>query len=520
MLVLLIKIEYKPCEISKVTMMRKIRYGSYKFFIIAIIISLQVISVYADDDCCDRSHTFFVPRKNTTNSVFELGLTNYHWYHHQERSDEFHLGFYATPFFQQTSKPEEIAQYFLRNNQECLKFSELNEDPCRGICSLWFGIESDVNTHLEIPFTMSPQRRVYGTYYNIMLANGAGLCDFWLNIGFAAMIVEHKLRMCENIKEKAGPLSNFDLGTIDEFESVIAALNNPEWQFGRFCRGTSTRFGVDDIQIKLGYDWYYCADSDNHVSPYLLATIPTGRHQRSKIIFEPLVGSKNGSIGFGVNADYTFFSGEEHDVTWLFDAKYRYAFSADQCRSFDLCENGDWSRYLLIVPEDQHLDTQPGINLFSGKAKVTPQSTIDIWTALHWQYDSCAFELGYDFWWRQQEKVCFNCDIEEGFGIFDLAGMNGAPQSASKANISECATGSNQAPSDPTFVTLKTSDLDIDSAAHPSASSSTLYAAVSWQTEPRELPPLLLGIGGQYEFAHDIDALEQWAIWIKLGIIF
>lgn len=430
----------------------------------------------------------------------------------------FILVFMPLHFFSSQLSRKKLARYFLRDNKECLTFSEVNEDPCN-ICSLWFGLESDVNSNFNATFSMNPRRRAYGSYFNVLLSKAWEGHQFWFNVAFTAMRAKHELRMCETVQELAGPLSNFEEGTINQFTSVIAALNNPEWCFGKFSQCSLNRSGVDDIQLKLGYDWYYTPERNNHLSPYLVATIPTGKRQRSEFIFEPVVGSKNGSVGLGLNFDYTFYSCEQQSVTWLFDIKYRYVFGAEQCRSFDLCKNGDWSRYLLVVPQDQTLATQPGINLFSLEAKVTSRSTIDIWTALHWQCDSFNFEVGYDFWWRQKEKVCLKKKIASGFGIFDLAGMNGVPTSASTANISQCATGSNQAQSDATFVTLTTSDLDIDSAAHPAALSSTLYASFSWQPTPGSYP-LMLGFGGQYEFAHRIAALEQWAFWGKLGIVF
>ncbi len=486
--------------------------------VVFLLFTNLIVNLNADNKNCDQSHSFFVPRQITTNSVFGLGLNSYQWYHEREQDDSFHFGFYATPFFQQSSQSKKLACYFLRDNRKCLTFSEVNEDSCN-ICSLWFGLESDVNSNFNARFSMNPRREAYGSYFNLLLSKAWEGHQFWLNFALTAMHAKHELRMRQIVQELAGPLSNFEEGTIDQFTSVICALNNFEWCFGKFSQCSLNRFGVDDIQLKLGYDWYYTPERNNHLSPYLVATIPTGKRQRSEFIFEPLVGSKNGSAGVGLNFDYTFYSCEHDPITWLFDIKYRYVFGADQCRSFDLCKNGDWSRYLLVVPQDQTLATQPGINLFSLEAKVTPRSTIDIWTAVHWQWDCFNLEGGYDFWWRQKEKLCLKGCIKDGFGIFDLAGASGVPTSASTANISQCATGSNQAQSDASFVTLATSDLDIDSASHPAALSSTLYGAFSW--DPTfDGYPIMVGFGAQYEFAHRIAALDQWAVWGKLGIVF
>lgn len=486
-----------------------------KQYIVACIFGSLGLPLFADN--C-HSHTFFVPRQVTTNSTFELGLNNYHWYHERPLDDRWYIGFYATPFFQQTNRGKKTARFFLRNGQSCLNFHEINTNPC-DIESLWFGLESDVNTNFNATFTMDPRRRTFGSYFNTYFVQEWGPHAVWLNIAFAVMRAEHDLRMCETVRQLPGPLSNFALGSIDEFTSVISALNNSTWFFGKFSPCTLKRTGVDDIQVKIGYDWFYSVENHNHVSPYIVGTIPTGKRQRSEFIFEPLVGSKNGSIGAGVNFDYDFYRNEYHAFTWLFDVKYRFVFSADQCRSFDLCVNGDWSRYLLIVPQSQHLAAQPGINLFSTRARVEPRSTLDLWTALHWQWSEFNLEVGYNFWWRQKEKVCINCSISNGFGIFDLAGSGGVPQSASQANISQSVIGSNKAPSDASFVVIRTRDLDLNSAAHPHAFSSTVYTGFGWHPTPGGYP-LLLGLGGQYEFAHTNAALEQWAIWGKLGIIF
>ena len=481
--------------------------------------SIMVSAILNADDSSCKSHTFFVPRQITTNSVFELALNNYDRYQGWDPEDGYHFAIYATPFYQRSSKGEKIARYFLRGGNQSLTFNEINED-LNALCSLWFGIESDVNTQFASgAFCMDPRRTAYGSYFNTSFANRWGNNALWLHIGFAAMRVKHELRIHSSLEEIAGPLSNFKLGTLDEFTSIIDALNNAEWNFGKFSTCRLSKGGVDDVQLKLGYDRFYGEEEYNHVSLYFVGTIPTGKQQRSEFIFEPLVGSKSGSIGAGINSGYTFYCGEKYDISWLFDLKYRSVFSADQCRSFDLCKNGEWSRYLLVVPQDQHLATQPGINLLSGTAHVRPGSTIDLWTALNWSWHEYNIEFGYNFWWRQKERVTLKKTASTTLGIFDLAGMNGVPQTASEANISQSAIGTNQAPSDASFVAITANDIDLDSAAHPAAFSSTVYVAFDWSLVRSDYT-VLVGLGGQYEFAHRTSALEQWGIWGKLGLVF
>jgi len=498
--------------LKKEKVMKRLIYGLF-----CIIASIVMNSIEAN------SHTFFVPRQTTTNSIFELGLNNYAWYHNRSADKEYTYGLYATPFFQQSTKGKDRAKYFFPCNKECLTFNEINHDP-NAIESLWFGIMSDLNTNLSGTFSMSPRRRAYGSYFNAYFGKEWSNHSLWFNVAFAVMGVDHSLRMCEKVGEEAGPLSDFELGTINEFTSIISALNNSEWDFGKFCCSKLKRSGVDDIQLKLGYDWFFSENADgegyeNHVSPYLVGTIPTGKRQHSNYIFEPLVGSKNGSFGAGLNADYGLHSGDKSALTWLIDFKYRYVFGVDQCRSFDLCKNGDWSRYLLVVPSDQRLDTQQGVNLLTLNTRVTPGSTIDLWTALHWEFSKFDIEVGYNFWWRQKERIDCKNGLASGYGIFDIAEATVVPQSASCANISQGPLAPNQAESDLEFVSITSRDLNFDSAAHPAAFSSTVYLAADHRCKNAK-HPIIIGVGGQYEFAHRIAALDQFAIWAKLGITF
>lgn len=477
---------------------------------------LLVSTALSQADC--RSHSFFVPRQITTNSVFELALNDSHWYHHADDEDACYFSLDATPFYQQSTRGKELAQYFLRDQNCELTFNEINEDT-NALCSLWFGLEADVNTQFTGTFSMRPRRKAYGSYISACWVKKWEKRAVWFRLGFAAMRVEHALRICSSNDETDGPLSNFSLGSINQFTKIVNALNNSDWCFGKFSCRTLKRGGIDDVQLKLGHDWLYENRRFERFSLYLVGTIPTGKRQRSEFIFEPLVGSKHASLGAGLNFDYNVKENDTYTLSWLFDVKYRYVFAADQCRSFDLCENGDWSRYLLVVPEAQHLATEPGINLFSGRVRVKPRSTVDLWTALRWARDKYTFEIGYDFWWRQQEKVSLPSKPIQQYGILDLAGINGVPQSASKANISNSAIGSNAAPSDATFVALTKQDLNLDSGAHPTAFSSTLYGAVAWVDEKPEYE-LMAGVGAQYEIGHRKAALSQWGIWVKLGVRF
>ena len=448
------------------------------------------------------SKTFFTPRSiSLDDSTFELALTNYDRYHGD--NDDSWLNFYVKPFYQRSRKGCDLARYFLPNNQRCVT---LSEDGTGDLDSLFFNLISPAGTFYNSTVCLSPRRTTYGAVFTFY-ANLDCLCDkLWLGINFAAMGAKHDLHVCET--------GSVAPGTLSGFTDACDAFNNPEWTAGRLACRSLKRSGVDDIQLKLGYD--YCSNEDSHGTIYLVTSIPTGKRPRSCYLFEPIVGSKHGSLGLGFNGDYTFNVCDDHNLTLMGDIKYRYVFRATERRSFDLI-NGDWSRYLPLVSSATPVLLTPGINAFTLNAEVTPRSTINLWTAVHYDYCNWNFELGYNFWWRQAEKVCIKCPLASDIGILDLAGIcSGTATSANAATIAQSIIN-NIALSDGTFTDLTTSLLNQNSAAHPRALSNKIYASIGYNTECY-CHPILLGINGSYEFGHRCAALSQGAVWGTVGI--
>ena len=110
--------------------------------------------------------------------------------------------------------------------------------------------------------------------------------------------------------------------------------------------------GVDDICIKLGYD--FIRDENEHAGIYGLVFAPTGKGTKAKYLFEPLVGSRHVGAGLGFNADALIYECDAYSVDLLVDARYAYFFKHKEWRSIDLF-NGDWSRYLLSCTNQQQL---------------------------------------------------------------------------------------------------------------------------------------------------------------------
>ena len=178
---------------------------------------------------------------------------------------------------------------------------------------------------------------------------------------------------------------------------------------------------------------------------------------------------------------------------WSFqaDAKLRYLLCGNERRSFDL-KNGPWSRYLLVAHVDDPSTPLDGINHFTRNLRVLPGASADVWTALHYVHADFNLEVSWSGYWRDKERVRLTDAWREDIAIFDIAGdARGRAVSASTANISQSDYGVNAAPSDRYFTPVTKKDLNLQSAAMPSACTSTLALGFSFNTMLLDSPTMI-----------------------------
>lgn len=493
------------------------------YFYISMLCALAPALLHADvlkfDDLC-LSRTVFVPRSVTHDSTFELAMNNWDFYHPQNPDDCNWLNVYLTPFYQRSFNNRKTARYFFPHEQEQIV---LAQDGTGDVNPVWLNLLCGQGQNYRSILSMTPRRTEAGVnialYKEFPRELNRGI---WIAVVFTPMYARTNLHLCEKQQNCNG--------IVDNIQNGIDALNNPELLFGKFSSCPLKRFGNDDIQIKVGYN-QYTNDFLSHRGLYFVGTIPTGIRPCNEYIFEPRIGTRHGAFGFGVNIDNLVCQSDNYIVSWMVDFKYRYLFGHRECRSFDLCQNGEWSRFLQVVPSNDRSNSSFGINsCFTQKVKVKPRSQIDFWTAIHWKHCNFNWEFGYDFWFRQSEKIRFkNCKNNNccPFGIYDIAGdaarqngqnqQLGQPISASQAGICQAVTGPNQVVSDLIFTEV--GPLDPNSGAHPRVISNKVYGSFAYDTYCWG-EPMFFGLGASVEAAVGKTGLDQWAVWGKWGINF
>lgn len=486
--------------------------------------------------CNICAHTTFVPRLMSQNLVLEDALFFYNQFHlpccDSECPPWISLQI-AAPYYFKSTKSNRLARYFMPGCNECAVVGQNNTSD---ISSLWLGIIASPETPFESTICIEPKRKVIGGAFRLFFDFGAYdscYCNWWASIFIPVQQVTHDLNITEVISPDSGaPI------VPPSFPNVISALNNPEWLYGKFSPNRLKKTGVDDISMRLGYNFVH--NEEDILGLYGVLFVPTGKGTKSQYVFEPLVGSKHVGIGAGLIADYTFYECGSTSIDFLLDARYARFFKNHEIRSIDLY-NGDWSRYLLVAQPSDPTNMLPGINFFTQKVNVNPRNLFEVWMAFSFNYCNFHFEAGYDFWYRSKEKISL-ADKDLGVGIYDIAydPLTTCQVSESCAKICQSVRTLPGAPvSDEEFVTVKNSNalndivvvenncanipcsyLNLNSAANPRALSSTIYGAISYDCCLCCEYPVMIGVGGQYEFAHRRSALSQYGVWLKTAISF
>jgi hypothetical protein len=461
-----------------------------------------------------KGQTFLRPKPLSQDMALELGLYEYNIQYGKDIATWCPwLSMQISPFYFRSTNKDKIAQYFLPNCKQCITVAQNNTSD---VSSPWLGL---VNT--EDPFDstvcLCPYRVAWGAALNFYVSGKDVVEGCLRNLWFSVFMPIAQIRTNLQITEKL----NGGRGTATGLETAIQALNNPTWEYGTFPVCTQTKTGIDDVQVKLG--WELARNECSGGGIYAVLYIPSGHESRACTIFEPTLGSgDHAGLGGGLYGDYVFWEGCASSLSVLANVRYAYFFRGTETRSFDLT-NGAWSRYMLFANQITPQISFPAINFLTFPVEVTPRGTVDVWAALHYNHCNWDLELGYEFWWRQAEDICIKCDpFAQSVSIFDIgrAGTEIPLTSASTATISQGVGNEADGPvSDAVFTPLTLSSLRVSSGANPKTYTNKVYGAVSWNFEWLDYGGII-GFGASYEHAHNRGALSQAGGWIKAAVNF
>ncbi len=434
-----------------------------------------------------------------------------------------------------------LNRYFLTSNKSSLTAQEY-KDPnftqdglfTKDLEARNFNIETTATdeTFKSIIF-FRPQQTTFGIGFG-WLQNFWYDCDgvprVWMEVSFPVQYVKNEMDLHETVINDGGGVSDtIGLDGAPHVANMKDAFKQSNWLYGKVdnCRKLDT-WGVSDIEVVFGYN-AFCSERCD-LDAYAGFVAPTGtkiNQCNAAYIFSPVVGNNHHwGLLFGAHACFRFYQHGLHTIRLEFDAEGQYLFKNTQWRSFDLVQQGQWSRYLEVYqnlaqaeaaagatpPLTMNMGTS-GINVFTLPAEVHPHFTINTNSAFIYNWKGLQAEVGFNFYSRQAEDIrrcSWNTDVAvkdiDGTGLTNIA-----------RTIKNNFHNSDTALVDYTPLTI--ADLDLNSAAHPTMLSHTIYAALGYNWDDICIPTFIGG-GASYEFTTVDTALDRWLIFAKVGISF
>lgn len=448
---------------------------------ILFLLFLIPLSLSAKNNCVKSKSnsltekTFFRPRTAIEDATLFLAMNNYRIYQKYldipiitdgkiiDRDENFY--FHGAIFFENSRKSKELKKYFFPD--EIITSSN--------------NLVNQIQNYL-----LCPKREIVGVFLNYH-QDICSLEGLWVDAKLALYRARHSFLLdCE--------------------DKHCAHVNDflKQLKLDKISLQPIQKFGIDDLEVKLGYMVYQSQEYADYLNLYGSVIIPTASKPKADFLFEPLVGRAHWGAGVGLNGGLKIFQKDEDQrfIALMADLSYQYLFSASELRlirSNIICpaetnqflnDLNDLSNTIDTALIDVPVSIEKKLNsikttllnnelkkLRKQKFKITPGGVINFWLAMHYQHSSWNIELGYNLWWKDHEKVCLkkSCDIVK--------------------------------------------NLDLHLVSQPSALTNKIYVLMGYfATEAKHTLPVF--VGGSYEFAKDKNALEQWAIWLGIDFSF
>ncbi len=429
----------------------------------------------------------------TSNTNFRITSTNplfFTFINHQDKKS----GYEMTPFFSSMYNNRQVTSNIILNHKNTIA---LDQSGFGDFNPSWINLVGNtVDASYVSNVTFDPHVSQGGMLFHAYAESES------LYIDVKTAILETKSKI--TISEVGG-----NNGLNEGITNAQQAFSQSDWNFGKI--GTSNQvIGLDNIQVEIGTTKKFQQSKNTTVSFFGLVEAPTGKGSRAEWLLEAKVGTNHWGLGFGAQThsqlpgNLEIFSGMD----------YRYIFGNVETRSFDLVNNGQWSRYLGLqdtygLPNSPDVYPLPGINYFTQQAHILGRSQLNIYGSLEKKFGTQGkFTLGYNFFYDEQERIGTISHITPGFGIYALDGSSGGAggsATASMAQIYEANPTQNEVLYP---VSVTTDQFDKRSACAGTMMSHRLSTSIRRVTDTYSY-----GFGTQIDAPVTPDGISTWAVW-------
>lgn len=505
--------------------------------------------------------TFLMPRAQGVNLPMEHTSFEEELIPRKLEEGKFGATFAITPFFQQSTDHDDTADYFLIHNKNKITLKTDSNDTTAET-NYFSSVTDDLDINYlyhhngrgghdaahsyQVNVSLDPEQTVYGARMDYYQNLGVILKNLYLKIDAPIVHVENDPKLVVDgatsgmahptAAEITDRINRYLQGSFEQDpellmtageQGAITQLNNLQTRLTHAKIAKRSVAGVADVDVALGYKFI-------NTEKYLLGlafgvTVPAGNKANGEYMFEPIAGN-GGHWGIGGDLYGTIraWGKIKHNLKFFLRMKYRYLLENDENRTLGIKAgiNGaagtyDWGQYYLLGRLNsgstvQYRSLIPAANVTTLRVDVTPGSQFDGVLGMTYNNGGFSFDLGYNLYYKDDESVKLNQHLTAD--TYFVAARDFNTSTAATAFAAALVDGGAVTDVNHTWY-VNDANLDLASAETPSQFTNSIYTALSYTFKKWEVP-MLLGIGGKYEFASENSALEQWNIWMKTGVTF
>jgi hypothetical protein len=279
--------------------------------------------------------------------------------------------------------------------------------------------------------------------------------------------------------------------------------------------GSKNNSGLADVDVYFGYNMF--EREDVHLDFGIFATIPTGNESKGEFLFEPIYGNGD-HFAFGgfFDSKVRIWDDERDSIELLFSANLKYLFENTQKRTVGIKDdNLDYIPYGHYYLGGQSGKTAlfPLANVLTQDLKIEPGVHFEGLVALLLRAGNFTFDIGYNLFVADKENVKLkHAWVDDTYAIanpacrtdaaFDLDGTDGQNPAQPYADQK-----------------IQSQHIDLAPATTPTRLTNKVYAAFGYAFSKCQVP-FMLGCGASYECTVRNTALEGYALWTKLAVLF
>ncbi len=483
--------------------------------------------------------TFLMPRAQGVNLPMEHTSFEEEFIPRKLENGKFGATFAVTPFFQQSTDRDDTADYFLIHHKSTITlqteaghavsadYSTVTND--LDINYLYHDSARETGDQYSTKVSLDPEQTVYGARMDYYQNLGVILKNLYLKIDAPIVHVENDPELWVGSATTAALAQNIEHYLQGKFEQnaeslltgieapAVTDLTNLQAKLTHAKMVKRSVSGLADVDVALGYKFI---NTEKYLLGLALATtLPTGNKATGEFMFEPIAGNgHHWGLGGDLYGTIRAWGKMKHNLKFFLRMKYRYLFSNDENRTLGI-KGYDWGQYHLLGKLDsgstvQYRSLIPAANVLTRRVDVTPGSQFDGVLGMTYNNGGFSFDLGYNLYYRDAEEVSLDDKLPASTYFVAARNFDTAAAAAAISDHPEYVDGNLAAP-----WYVDNSNVTCDPAETPSQFTNSIYTALSYTFRKWEVP-MLMAIGGKYEFASENSALQQWGIWMKTGVTF